>query len=262
MQCRKLKVIKRMVEMMRGEVMGRPRRIHYPGWIYHVINRGNNRQAIFLEEEDYFKYINTLKRYKKKFKFKLYAYCLMTNHVHLLIQVDEKATISQIMKAITISHTRHYHYKYRTSGHVWQGRFLSPVISNDEYMLRVMCYIEQNPVRARMVKKCLDYLWSSFRQQVSKKQSEFIDRQENKMFMSLGGSERERIEEYKCVNSKILDEKKVKAMQNAFRVKGYYISSKFQEQIQEMLPRKRKRGRPPKSKNRLKWLVDKGVGEF
>jgi len=75
------------------------------GLIYHVINRGNNRQAIFLEDEDYELYLGLLYRYKQKFGFKLFSYCLMTNHIHLLIRVNEKATISQIMQRLTNAHT-------------------------------------------------------------------------------------------------------------------------------------------------------------
>jgi len=128
--------------------MSRPLRINLSDFIYHVLNRGNNRQVIFVEEKDYLHYLDILKRYKEKFQFKIFAYCLMSNHIHLLIQISQKGTISEIMKAITIAHTRYYHYKYQSSGHVWQGRFKSPLVSSDEYLLAVMRYIEQNPVRA------------------------------------------------------------------------------------------------------------------
>ena len=82
--------------------MNRSLRIHYPGLIYHVINRGNNRQAIFLEDEDYERYLGVLYRFKKAYEFKLFAYCLMTNHVHLLIKVSEKGNISKVMQSITL----------------------------------------------------------------------------------------------------------------------------------------------------------------
>ncbi len=102
--------------------MARRKRVCLPGLVYHVINRGNNRQAIFLEDEDYEKYLGLIYRYKGLFNFKLFAFCLMTNHVHLLIQVGEKKTISQIMQSLTNAHTRHYNFKYQTSGHVWQWK--------------------------------------------------------------------------------------------------------------------------------------------
>ena len=83
--------------------MGRYARINYPNLIYHVINRGNNREIIFAEDEDYQHYLNTIQRYKKKYHFKLYAYCLMTNHVHLLIQVSKEGSISKIMQSVTVA---------------------------------------------------------------------------------------------------------------------------------------------------------------
>ena len=76
--------------------MGRTARINQPGLIYHVINRGNNRDVIFAEEGDYQHYLNTIQRYKKKYEFKLFAYCLMTNHIHMLIKTSEGGTISRI----------------------------------------------------------------------------------------------------------------------------------------------------------------------
>ena len=100
--------------------MPRPIRIHLPDLIYHVLNRGNNRQVTFIEEQDYLHYLEILKKYKEKFQFKIFAYCLMTNHIHLVVKTSLAGTISEIMKAITIAHTRHYHYRYRTSGHIWQ----------------------------------------------------------------------------------------------------------------------------------------------
>src|ERR1700733_2793698 len=113
--------------MLVGGTMGRYARITHPGLIYHVIKRGNNRGVVFAEEEDYQHYLNTLQRYKKKYGFKLFAYCLMTNHVHLLIKVGQEGTISRIVQSITIAHTRYYNYIYHQCGHVWQGRFQSPL---------------------------------------------------------------------------------------------------------------------------------------
>src|SRR5258708_1356470 len=109
--------------MAKRGIMGRSARITHPGLIYHVIKRGNNKEIIFAEEEDYQHYLNTLQRYKKKYGFKLFSYCLMTNHVHLLIKVGQEGTISHIMQSITVAHTRYYNYVYRRCGHVWQGRF-------------------------------------------------------------------------------------------------------------------------------------------
>ena len=90
--------------------MGRYRRIAHPGLVYHVIKRGNNREAVFLEDEDYYHYLNCLQRYKKKYSFNLFAFCLMTNHVHLLIKVSDEASISKIMQSMTVAHIRYYNF--------------------------------------------------------------------------------------------------------------------------------------------------------
>ncbi len=226
--------------------MARPIRIHHPGLIYHVINRGNNRQAIFLEEEDYEKYLGIIYRYKKKYGFKLYSYCLMNNHIHLLIQVNNKATISKIMQCITVAHTRHYHFKYETGGHVWQGRFSSPIVSDDVYMLRVMQYIEQNPLRAKIVREIGAYKWSSYKLQVRRKDSKLIDRKDNHVFTDLGQNVEEQIRIYKQAMKEGIEQWSVTQIKKSMKGNTHFISEKFQKKMQDMLPQKKKVGRPRK----------------
>lgn len=93
-------------------------RISLAGLVYHIINRGNNRQVVFKEEEDFAAYIGTLRRFKKKYSFKLYGYCLMNNHTHLIIEPTKPNTLSKIVQSITLSHIRIYHAKYNSSGHL------------------------------------------------------------------------------------------------------------------------------------------------
>ena len=227
--------------------MGRSLRIYYPGLIYHVINRGNNRQAIFLEDEDFKRYLGVLYRFKKFYDFQLYAYCLMTNHDHLLVRVSEKGSISKIMQSITLAHTKHYHFKYRTSGHVWQGRFKSPIVSDDEYLLDVMRYIERNPLKAGMVQRVEDYRWSSYKLNVRAKKSRFIDRDSNAVFMRLGKNGTQRIRAYRLAMDEKIKEDRQNLLERSMAGVGDYMSEKFQKQMQEMLPQKRKRGRPRKN---------------
>ncbi len=228
--------------------MGRGRRIVYPGLVYHVIKRGNNRDAVFIEDEDYYHYLNCIERYKKKYDFKLFAYCLVTNHVHMLIRVTSGGTISKIMQSITVAHIRHYNYKYQWSGHVWQGRFNSPIVSDDEYLLNVMQYIEQNPLRARMVEEVGKYQWSSYKLNVRKEGGRLIDREKNKVYLELGSTEGERIDKYKRLMEKSIDEKQLEDIRKSAKYGTPYVSEKFKSQIAKMLPLKRKRGRPRKNK--------------
>lgn len=228
----------------KGGNMGRYARITHPELIYHVIKRGNNKQVIFADNEDYQHYLNTIQRYKKKYGFKLFAFCLMTNHAHLLIKVGQEGTISRIMQSITVAHTRYYNFSYQRCGHVWQGRFHSPIVSEDNYMLNVMKYIEQNPLRAGMVKRVGDYRWSSYLLNVRQNDSVLIDRDENCMFNSLGQDNAIRIQAYKKLVDVTLPDDDLNAIRISTRQGGNYISERFQQQINALIPHKRKRGRP------------------
>lgn len=225
--------------------MGWPYRLHYPGFIYHIINRGNNRQAIFLEEEDFRRYLSLLYHYKKKYNYKIFAFCLMTNHVHLLIQVNQ-ASVSRIMQSLTIGHTKHYHFKYCCCGHLWQGRFKSPIVSGDEYLLEAMRYIEQNPLRARMVERIEDYPWSSYKMNVSRKNFKMIDRRDNPIWEKLGADDRERIKNYRNKLAEGIVDDKIKVIHKSTQGVSHYFSQRFQEQMAQLLPKKRTRGRPRK----------------
>ena len=231
--------------------MSRPLRIHLPDLIYHVLNRGNNRQVVFAEDQDDFHYLEILKRYKKKFKFKIFAYCLMTNHIHLILKTSSDGTISQIMKAMTIAHTCHYHYKYKTSGHIWQGRFKSPIVSDDDYLLTLMRYIEQNPVRAGIVDDPEKYPFSSYQANTSVRKDNLVDKEENPVFLGLANTIQERTKAYKQFASTLLEEDKLKLIRKTLNGQSHFTSERFLIQIKEKLriKQKRPRGRPRASVN-------------
>ena len=141
--------------------MPRPLRPIDDGLIYHVINRGNNRQPVFVKKGDFQAFLIALTDLKQRKPFELYGYCLLTNHVHLLLR-PVGASISWIMQSLLVSHTQRYHQHHHSGGHVWQGRFKSPVIQNDDHLLTVLRYIEANPLRAGIVERAEDYPWSSY----------------------------------------------------------------------------------------------------
>ncbi len=141
--------------------MPRPLRPIDDGLIYHVINRGNNRQKVFGGEGDYLAFLQAMADLKQRKPFSLFGYCLMGNHLHLLIRPQE-APISRIVQSLLVSHTQRYHRCHHSSGHVWQGRFKSPVIQDDDHLLAVLRYIEANPWRAKLVEQAGEYRWSSF----------------------------------------------------------------------------------------------------
>ncbi len=129
--------------------------------IYHVMIRGNERRNIFLDDEDRERFINTLQIKFKVSGAKLFAYCLMDNHVHLLIG-EGKEDIAKIMKRINVSYAMYFNKKYKRIGHLFQDRFKSEVIEDESHLLEAVRYIHNNPVKAGIAKKASDYQWSSY----------------------------------------------------------------------------------------------------
>ena len=119
------------------------------GLVYHALNRGNNRTAVFhTTADDNQSFLHALAQTQQRYPFRLYGYCLMTNHFHLLLAPLEGLSISRILQSLTVAHTWHYHQANGSSGHVWQGRFKSPVVQDDDHALVLLRYIEANPLRA------------------------------------------------------------------------------------------------------------------
>ena len=140
--------------------MARKPRIQFEGAFYHIIVRGNQRQDIFLDEIDRRYYLERLHRYSNKCGFILYAYVLMSNHVHLLIETPNDP-ISRIMQMINFTYTQYFNRKYGKVGHLFQGRYKSYLCDKDSYLLRLVRYIHNNPVRVGLVKDAGAYEWSS-----------------------------------------------------------------------------------------------------
>lgn len=136
---------------------------------YHIIMRGNEKKNIFLDSKDKSRFIEILTRMKEKYNYRLEAYCLMDNHVHLLIN-DNENDISQIMKSINISYAYYFNNTYDREGHLFQDRFVSEVVADDRYLLAASAYIHNNPVRAGIVKKPEDFQWSSMREYMGREQ--------------------------------------------------------------------------------------------
>ncbi len=142
--------------------MGRRPRPVEDGLVFHALNRGNNRADVFADDGDRQAFLDALAKTKERYPFRLFGYCLMTNHFHLLFRPDAGQSVGRIMQSLTIAHTARYHKRWQTVGHVWQGRFKSPVIQDDGHLLTVLRYIEANPLRARIIEDLAGYRWSSF----------------------------------------------------------------------------------------------------
>lgn len=139
--------------------MARKPRIHYEGALYHVICRGNNREPVLLDPKDKLKYFHLISKYKQTFYFRIFAWCLMDNHAHLLIEVGS-VPLSKIMQGIQQSFTLYYNEKYCRTGHVFEQRYKAMIVDKERYLLALIRYIHNNPVRAGM-SGGLDYRFSS-----------------------------------------------------------------------------------------------------
>lgn len=142
---------------------------------YHIITRGIRREKVFLEDKDFSRYLHNLWRYKNRFSAKVHAYCLMSNHVHLLIEPADPADLKRIMHGIDLSYSSYFNYKYKRSGHLWQNRYKSFIVQNDEDLVNVVSYIEFNPVRTNICTRAEDYLWCSYRSRVTGRINKVLD---------------------------------------------------------------------------------------
>lgn len=143
--------------------MGRPLRIFIPGYAYHVIARGNERKNIFKSDADMKRFLKIMEEARKKYQFIIFAYVLMSNHYHLLLEIKQ-SNLSQVMQYINTSYGIYFNRKYKRSGHLFQGRFKAVIVEHGQDLKLVTAYIHLNPARAGMVEKLIDYQWSSHRQ--------------------------------------------------------------------------------------------------
>lgn len=153
--------------------MARKRRIEFPGALYHVIARGNNRQRIFKNDRDYKIYIIRLKQYQKRHNFILYAYTLMPNHIHLIVETGP-IPLSKIMQGLHLSYTSYFHRKYGTVGHLFQSRYKAILCQQETYLLELLRYIHLNSVRASLVTHPDNYPWSSHLVYIGKLNQHFV----------------------------------------------------------------------------------------
>jgi putative transposase len=130
------------------------------GLIYHVINRGNGKARVFHKPQDYDAFLDLLVAAKQRQPIKLFAFCLMPNHFHFVVEPENSLALSRFMQWLMTSHVRRYHQHYESSGHVWQGRFKSFPIQRDAHLITVFRYVCQNPVRAALVTRSIEWPWS------------------------------------------------------------------------------------------------------
>ncbi len=154
--------------------MPRAARIVCIGVPYHVTQRGNFRMDIFEEDADREKYLEFFKQYKEQFKVKVYAWCLMSNHVHFIVEPTTEKGLAELFKFTHMRYSQYFNRKKGAHGHLWQGRFFSCALDND-HLYEAMRYVELNPLRAGIVQRIDGYSWSSVKEHLNGKGKMTLD---------------------------------------------------------------------------------------
>lgn len=225
--------------------MPRKPRFFVPDIPNHVIQRGNNREAVFFEEEDYQAYKDILYESSESSGVKIHAYVLMTNHIHILATADTSQGISLMMQKTGRFYVPYINHKYGRTGTLWEGRFKSSLVDSDFYVLACMRYIEMNPVRANMVEAPQDYKWSSYGFNVLGELDRLVS--VHPSYLGLSQIKKNRRAKYMDLFSEHLDDKVLKAIRNCAQTGTPLGSSQFIKQIEDKLKVKvgyAQRGRP------------------
>lgn len=228
--------------------MPRRARLAIANVAWHIIQRGNNRSACFYSENDYLVYLHLLGQLSLKYGCAIHAYCLMTNHVHLLLTPDTASGPSLLMKHLGQNYVQYINRTYERTGTLWEGRFKSCLAQDENYALHCYRYIELNPVRAGMVRKPGDYRWSSFGHNVGRTKNELITAHPS--YRGLGSNSAQREKAYMNRVEAGLSEDLLKAIRLSTRGNFVLGSDEFGREIESALNRQalpRRPGRPGKS---------------
>lgn len=175
--------------------MPRGPRTVYENAIIVITSRSNNKRIIFRKKKDYKYFKKLLAKYKFKYKCKIYHYCLMRNHIHMMVKIAASITLSKIMQGLQLAYFHYYRRRYGYIGRFWQGRFHSKIVKDDKYLITAGLYIERNPVKAGLISEPEDYEWSSYCNYAYGRKDSLIDT--DPCYLELGHTDKERQENYR-----------------------------------------------------------------
>ncbi|MBA4093411.1 MAG: transposase [Candidatus Accumulibacter sp.] len=221
--------------------MPRRARVVLPNVPLHVIQRGNNRSVCFFADEDYQFYLKWLASAAREHGCAIHAYCLMTNHVHLLLTSQAQEGVGGMMKSLGQRYVQYINRTYQRSGTLWEGRFRSCLLQEEDYVLACYRYIELNPVRAAMVAHPADYRWSSYRANAQDEGSSFL--QPQGLYASLGNDSVERRAAYRELFRYQLDPGLVDQMRGATNGNFALGGERFLGEVAVALGRRVSRGK-------------------
>ncbi|MCK4743169.1 MAG: transposase [Sulfuriflexus sp.] len=216
--------------------MARLKRICLPGIPQHIIQRGNNRQVCFIDDNDFAAYAHWLDKYAKQHKVAIHAWVFMTNHVHLLVTPNTNEGISKVMQALGRDYVRYFNNKHGRTGTLWEGRFKSCVIDRENYLFTCQQYIEMNPVRAGMVENPEDYIWSSYGSSaLGRKTALWMP---HPIYNLLGNSTTERTNNYRAMFKQKLAANTLSAIRTALNQGMVLGSNDFKQKIARLSGRR------------------------
>lgn len=226
--------------------MARTARLAIAGYPHHLVQRGNDRQPVFRDEEDRHRYLAMLREVLREQGVALHAYVLMDNHVHLLLTPAEGRALSRLMQRLGTWYAGWFNHRHGRTGALWEGRFMSSPVDSDAYLLACMRYIERNPVRAGMVQQAEEYPWSSVRHHLGLRVDPLLT--DHALFWALGNTPFEREASYRRLLSDVPSEEAARLRQTLGR--GHPLGdSGFIERLGREAGRSlspRPRGRPRK----------------
>ena len=229
--------------------MSRQPRFVLPGQPQHVIQRGNNRDVIFVADEDYQFYLKKLAAACLRFGCELHAYVLMTNHVHLLMTPLTAQSISKVMQSLGRYYVQYFNDQYKRTGTLWEGRYKSTLLDSETYLLTCYRYIEMNPVRAGMVDHPSDYPWSSYACNAAGKADPMIS--PHALYLQLGENDDARQHHYRALFDAHLEPRELDEIRNATNKSWVLGSDRFKDRIEALTARQERpkpRGGDRKSK--------------
>ncbi|WP_279222718.1 transposase [Stutzerimonas kunmingensis] len=230
--------------------MPRQPRLEMTGLPHHVVQRGVDRQAVFFDRECYLDYLHLLHAYAGHLEVNIHSWCLMTNHVHLLLTPHVPGGLSRLMQNLNRRYVQQINRRFGRTGHLWAGRFKASIVSHERYLLSCMRYIELNPVRAGMVPHPEAYPWSSWHANVGERRSMLVV--PHAEYRALGATDLERQATYRALVLEHEEERVVTQLRAATQQNAAFGSPRFTREIGLMLGRDasiKPRGRPRKQKD-------------
>jgi len=222
--------------------MPRPQRLRLAGIAQHVVQRGIDRQAIFFEDADRAFYLRCLAETARWYGLTVHAYCLMTNHVHLLVTPQNRDSLARSMQRLGAHYVRYINGRAGRTGTLWDGRYRACLVDHEHYLLTCYRYIELNPVRAGMVKQAASYPWSSHRHTAWGQPDPLLS--PHGCYLALGDSDLARREAYRALFCTQLSAETLEQVRAALQHNHVLGGTRFREQVATMLGRRLGRGRP------------------